>query len=141
MSAADNKRLVLDYLDAICRGDRARAWAAFAEDATWKTAASLPWPAFYRGRKAIFDEYFTVDKGIYTTGSDSYQLEILSAVAEGDQVAVEMRHRGQGLNGRPYDTEHSLVFDVCDGRIQAVREYIDSLYLKQSMLDRGGESA
>jgi ketosteroid isomerase-like protein len=135
MSATDNKRVVLEYLDALCRGDRERAWAAFAEDATWKTPPSLPWPSFYRGRQAIFDEYFAVDKGIYTTGSDRYQLEVLSATAEGERVAVELRHRGQGLNGRPYDTEHSLVFELRDGRIQAVREYIDSLYLQRSMLE------
>jgi ketosteroid isomerase-like protein len=46
-----------------------------------------------------------------------------------------MRHRAEGLNGRRYETDHCLVFELADGRIAAVREYIDSLYLKQQLLD------
>ena len=38
------------------------------------------------------------------------------------------RAPGPALDGRG-------VFDVREGRIQAVREYIDSLYLKESMID------
>ena len=134
MGAAENRRHVLDYLDAIRAGDRARAWEAFAEDATWTTPPSLPWPGFFRGRKAIFDEYFAVDKGIFTTGTSRYDLETRNVVAEGDCVVVEMRHRAEVLSGKPYETDHCLVFELRDGRISAVREYIDSLYLKQQML-------
>jgi ketosteroid isomerase-like protein len=134
MGAAENRRHVLDYLDAIRAGDRARAWEAFAEDATWTTPPSLPWPGFFRGRKAIFDGYFAVDKGIFTTGTSRYDLETRNVVAAGDCVVVEMRHRAEVLSGKPYETDHCLVFELRDGRISAVREYIDSLYLKQQML-------
>ena len=64
----------------------------------------------------------------------SYDLETTNVVAAGECVVVEMRHRATGLNGREYDTEHCLVFAVRGERIQAVREYIDSLYLKQQMM-------
>jgi ketosteroid isomerase-like protein len=134
MNPAANQKLILDYLDAIRRGDRPRAWQAFAEDATWSTPPSLPWPGFYRGRKAIFDEYFAVDNGLFASGVSSYDLEILGTVAAGDHVVVEMRHRAEGLNGRRYETDHCLVFEVRGGQIQAVREYIDSLYLKEQMM-------
>lgn len=60
MGSAANQEHVLDYLDAIRRGDHARAFEAFAEDATWTTPPSLPWPGVFRGRKAIFEEYFAV---------------------------------------------------------------------------------
>jgi uncharacterized protein (TIGR02246 family) len=129
-----NRALVLDYLDAMRRGDHAHAWEAFAEDATWSTAPSMPWPAHFRGRREIFDGYFAVDKGLFTTGMSSYDLETTNVVAAGECVVVEMRHRATGLNGRVYDTEHCLVFTVRGERIQAVREYIDSLYLKQQMM-------
>ena len=46
-----------------------------------------------------------------------------------------MTHRSEGLNGRRYETSHCLVFELRQGRIQAVREYIDSLYLKEQMID------
>ena len=135
MSLAGNREHVLDYLDAMRRGDHARAYEAFLEDATWTTAPSLPWPGLFRGRKEIFEGYFAVDKGLFTTGMASYDLETRNVVAGGDCVVVEMRHRAEGLSGRRYETDHCLVFELREGRIAAVREYIDSLYLKQQLLD------
>ncbi len=135
MDAKQAEKRVLDYLDAIGRGDHEAAYAAFAEDATWQTPPSLPWPGRFEGRRAIFDEYFAVDKGLFTTGMSSYDLETTCVVATPTHVVVEMTHRSEGLNGKRYETDHCLVFELRDGRIQSVREYIDSLYLKEQMLD------
>ena len=135
MSAEANRQHVLDYLEAIGRGDHAAAYEAFAEDATWTTAPSLPWPGHFQGRRAIFDEYFDVDKGLFTTGMSKYDLETRNVVAAGECVVVEMTHRAEGRNGRRYETDHCLVFELRQGRFAAVREYIDSLYLKQQMID------
>ena len=66
---------------------------------------------------------------------DSYNLENRLVVTSGEHVVVEMTHYSTALNGNKYETDHCLVFDVRDGLIQAVREYIDSLYLKESMID------
>ena len=135
MRVESNQQLVLDYLDAMRRGDHARAFEAFAEDATWTTAPSMPWPGHFRGRRSIFDDYFAVDKGLFTTGMASYDLETRNVVAAGDCVVVEMRHRSEGLNGKRYETDHCVVFELRAGRILAGREYIDSLYLQQQMID------
>ena len=133
----ENEALIREYLDAIGRGDHTRAYEAFAEDATWQTPPTLPWPGFFRGRRAIFDEYFAVDKGLFKTGTERYDLELRNVVAGGDCVVVEMTHRSEGLNDAAYETDHCLVFVLADGKIQAVREYIDSLYLQQQMIDPG----
>ncbi len=94
----------------------------------------MPWPARFEGVDDIFDGYFAVDKGLFTTGMSSYNLEINSVTSAGDRVVVEMTHRSTGLNGKPYVTDHCIVFDLRNGLIQAVREYIDSLYLKEQMM-------
>jgi len=133
--SSDPKTVVLDYLEDIKAGRHDAAYEAFAEDATWSTPPSMPWPAEFHGRKDIFEGYFAVDKGLFTTGMDNYDLETRLVVTQGEHVVVEMTHRSTGLNGNEYLTDHCLVFDVRDGRIQAVREYIDSLYLKESMID------
>jgi len=133
--AKDNQTVVLDYLEAIKAGEHELAYAAFAEDATWQTPPSLPWPALFKGRRAIFDEYFAVDKGLFTTGMDSYNLDITLTIAAGDHVVVEMTHHSTGINGNQYETDHCLVFEVRNHLIQAVREYIDSLYLQREMID------
>src|SRR5262249_16727652 len=124
MSVEANRKHVLDYLDAICRGDHANAYEALAQDATWTTPPSMPGPGPCGGRRAICAEYCAGDKGLFTTGMSKYDLETRNVVAAGDCVVVEMTHRGEGLNGRRYETDHCLVFELRAGRIQAVREYI-----------------
>jgi ketosteroid isomerase-like protein len=130
-----NEAHVLEYLENIKSGDHEAAYAAFAEDAIWRTPPSLPWPGLFEGRRAIFDGYFAVDKGLFTTGMESYDLETRCVISAGDRVVIEMTHRSTGLNGKKYETDHCLVFEVRDGLIQSVHEYIDSLYLKEQMID------
>ena len=69
-----------------------------------------------------------------TTGMASDDLETTNVVSAGEGVVVEMGHRAEGLNGKRYETEHCLVFEVRDGLIHAVREYIDSHYLHEQMM-------
>ncbi|MBJ20692.1 MAG: hypothetical protein CL933_14890 [Deltaproteobacteria bacterium] len=79
-----------------------------------------------------------MDKGLFTTGMDEYDLETRLVVTSGNHVVVEMTHYSIGLNGNKYETDHCLAFDVEDGLIQAVRAYTDSLYLEKSMIDPAG---
>ena len=133
MTAEDNKRCVLAYLDALCRGDRDAAFAAFSEDATWTRPPSLGGTGVYRGRDAIFRVYFAADEDLYETGTRHYDIEILGVTAEADRVAVEMRHRGRTLAGEPYETDYHVLYEVRDGLIRAVREYFDSLYVRDAL--------
>ena len=130
-----NKQIVLSFLEALCRGDREAARAAFREDATWHYPPSLGGPGLHQGRDAIFDVYFAVDEKLYETGTRKYDIEILSAIAEGSRVAVEMRHRGRTRSGEPYETDYHVLYELRDGRISAVREYFDSLYVRKLYSD------
>ena len=53
--SGDPESLVLEYLEDIKAGRHEAAYAAFAEDATWTTPPSLPWPGKFYGRRDIFD--------------------------------------------------------------------------------------
>ena len=131
MSAAQNKRIVLEFLEALCRGDRERAREALAEDATWKYPPSLGGPGIHRGRARIFDVYFATDERLYETGTRSYDLDVTGTTAEGERVAVELRHRGHTRDGRSYQTEYHVLYVVRGGLIREVREYFDSLYVRR----------
>ena len=137
MSADTNKQLVLDYLTAIAEGRTDDAKAAFAADALWRHPPSLGSPGsngLVEGRERIFDTYFAVDDDLFETGRRAYDFEILSAIAEGDRVAVEIRHRGKGAQGQPFETDYHVAFEVRDGLIREVHEYLDSLYVKRELL-------
>jgi ketosteroid isomerase-like protein len=132
---AANKQIVLAFLEALSRGDRESARAAFHRDARWKYPPSLGGPGVHQGRDAIFDVYFAVDEKLYETGTREYDIEVLSAVAEGNRVAVEMRHRGTTLRGEPYETDYHVLYELRDGAIQEVHEYFDSLYVRRLYSD------
>ena len=134
MSASRNKQRVLDYLAAIAEGRTQDAKAAFAEDALWTHPPSMGNQGRLEGREHIFDTYFAVDDDLFESGRRRYDFEILSAIAEGDRVAVEIRHRGVGIQGQPFETDYHLSFQLRDGLIREVHEYLDSLYVKQELL-------
>ena len=135
MTASENKQRVLDFLRAIAEGRREDAMAAFAEDATWAPPPSLSQGRRVEGRQAIFDTYFAIDDDLFETGTREYDFEILGAVAEGDRVAVELRHRGTSTKGASFETDHHVAYDLRDGRIVEVREYVDSLFFARELLD------
>lgn len=134
MSAAANKKVVLDYLQALTEGRRADARAAFAKDIVYQAPPSMVGGPFL-GVDEIFDIYFAVDKQMFDTGINKYRWEIRNAVAEGDTVAVEMRHFSTLLNGKPYQTDYHVLYGVRDGKITFIREYFDSLYIHRVIED------
>lgn len=51
-------------------------------------------------------------------------------VVQGDTVAVEAVNRGT-FGGRPVEQPVAIFFDVCDGRIAAIRTYYNRVGLKR----------
>ena len=49
-------------------------------------------------------------------------------VAEGDKVAVEAESYGEFPNGRVYNNEYHFLVVVRDGKISAVKEYLDTMH-------------
>jgi uncharacterized protein len=50
-------------------------------------------------------------------------------IAEGEHVVLQWTSRARTHAGRPYVNDCIGVFTVRDGKIQAVREYMDTLYI------------
>lgn len=54
------------------------------------------------------------------------RMTVTSAIAEGDKVAVEAVSAGDLKNGRRYRQEYHFLVEFRDGKISAVREYLDT---------------
>ena len=118
------------YVDAVEAGDESTIRELFADDATWTLrAGDLPsrapgrgatrssgpsWPRRWRTTNRTRSRWRSPACSPRATGSSS------------SGPAVRTR-----VDGRPYENGCIGVFTVRDGRIQAVREYMDTLYASQ----------
>jgi uncharacterized protein (TIGR02246 family) len=129
MTTIDNKQVMERYVAALAAGDEQAVRDFFAEDATWWLGGDLPISGTWTGRDAIMADFFGTAMARYEPGSVS--LEVTGMVAEGDQVTLEWTSRARTAAGEPYENFCIGVFTVRDGRIAAVREYMDTHYAQR----------
>ncbi len=129
MGATENKQVVLGFVEALSRGNIDAINATLAEDATWWLPGSLPVSGTHRGKKGIFDGFLAKAAPLFQPGSLSIQVQ--NTLADGDAVAVEWIARGKTVKGKTYENYYNVVFEVKGGKIQAIREYVDTLYAKE----------
>jgi uncharacterized protein (TIGR02246 family) len=127
--ALDSKAVARQYIAAAQDGDEDAIRNLFAQDATWTLAGKLPISGVWKGRDAILHEFLATAMSYYEPGSIS--LEITGMIAEHDQVVLQWTSRARTRDGRPYENGCIGVFTIREGRIQHVREYMDTLYAQE----------
>ncbi|MEW9533922.1 nuclear transport factor 2 family protein [Microbispora sp. NPDC049125] len=123
---ATSRAVVLRYMDALAAGDFTALRAFFGPESTWTLAGDLPLSRTWTGPEEIFDEFVPAMIGRLVPESMEFEFEGL--IGEGDQVLAEWNTRGLTRSGGRYDQHCLAVFTVRDGRIVAVREYLDTLH-------------
>ena len=93
-------------------------------------AGDLPISGTWKGRETILNDFLATALSYYEPGS--VRLEITTMIAEGDRVALQWTSRARTRDGRPYENGCIGAFTVRDGRIQSVREYMDTLYASEA---------
>ena len=129
MTHDENKQHVIDMWKAFATRDAAQIRKYFKEDAVWiaphnnATAIALNAPSGFTSAEAIarfiandvskiFARDVTIDfKGIH---------------AVGNVVIVEERMQATLSSGRHYDNDYCFVFELEDGLITVMREYMDT---------------
>lgn len=113
-----NKQVVINFIEAMGRGDAAAAAPCITEDA-YTLAKGF-------GKFAGVREHDTI---LATIGAfrelmpDGMEPDIHSITAEGDRVVVEFEGNGTLINGEPYCNQYCMVFTMRDGRICQANEY------------------
>jgi uncharacterized protein len=125
----DNKQVMTEYVAALAAGDAEAVRGFFAEDATWWLVGDLPISGTWHGRDAIMEDFFGMAMARYEPSS--IDLEVTAMVAEGDRVTLEWTSRARTVAGEPYENFCIGVFTLRDGRIAAVREYMDTAYARR----------
>ena len=126
----DSKSVLRRYVAAVQAGGMEAIRELFAENATWTLhAARLPTSGTWTGRDTIIEGFLSEAMSHYLPGSVS--LEITGMIAERDRVVLQWTSRARTRDGRAYENGCIGVFTVRDGRIQDVREYMDTLYASE----------
>jgi uncharacterized protein len=124
MSIEHNRATAQRFFELFSASDIDGALALMTDDATWR----IP------GKKEL-----TATAGVYTKErigrlfrrmidnlSSGLRMTVLSSIAEADRVALEVVSSGDLKNGRLYRQEYHFLMEFRDGRISAVREYLDT---------------
>jgi ketosteroid isomerase-like protein len=115
-------------------GDERAIADSFAEDAVWRLDGELPISGTWNGRDEILGGFFATARTFLDPGST--RIEVTRSLADGDHVAVEWTSRARTRGGAPYENHCAGVFTVRDGKIRAVREYMDTHYAHKAGAQR-----
>jgi ketosteroid isomerase-like protein len=134
MSAEKNKNVVLSFFENFSAGKVDAALAMLADTATWWVAGN-PEKFVLAGTKtkAQFAELLN---GIGAAMPKGLRVTPKGLTAEGDRVAVEAESYGETATGKVYNNLYHFLFEVRDGKIQAVREYLDTMHAKEVLVDQ-----
>lgn len=131
MSVEDNKKLVLSFFENLSSGNTDAILAMMADNATW-TAMAKPDKFALAGTKTKA-EFAEILKGI-VSAMPNLRVTPKGLTAEGDRVAMEGESYGEHTNGKVYNNMYHWLFEVRGGKIQAVREYLDTIHAQDVLV-------
>jgi ketosteroid isomerase-like protein len=127
-SNAQNEVVVRKFFELLNAEDLEGVRGLLTEDAAWlPQARDMPGAGEYRGRNVIVDDVLKPIRGMFAPGSPSNR--ILSMASNGSLVLVETHGTGKLQDGRAYDNRYAWGFELRDGKIAELREYLDSYYI------------
>ena len=135
MGTADNKAVVQAYFDAVNKGHLTDDLLDFmTDDVTWWIQQASPSAGLYEGKAGV-KRLFAIDIPIF---SAPLAVRILRMVAEGALVVAEAEIGTRNKDGKAYLNQYTFWMEIRDGKICAVREYLDTLYAQQVLFDPAG---
>lgn len=130
-SVETNKAIVKSFLAVFSTGNVAGILDGLEDDATWWVSGRL---------QGLSGTYTKADLGpllkgataLYTTGA--LRITPLEMIAEGNRVAVEAESYAELTDGRVYNNLYHFVFEIRNGRIARVKEYMDTDHANATFL-------
>jgi hypothetical protein len=124
----DNERVVMRFFEVLSAGNLEAVRDLLHEEATWKPQIrDVPGAGMHRGKKAIVDDFLRPIRGLFKPGDPKVIVDTLAS--KGSLVIAEARGIGKIADGRNYENLYAWAFDIKDGKVYAIREYMDSHYV------------
>jgi uncharacterized protein len=131
MSTEQNAELVTTTWKAVMGGQIDTALANMSDEISWVVPGNLPnVSGLKRGKPAVKEFIGGIGKA-FPGGLNSSISKVHTA---GDTVIVELTNTGKAFNGKDYRNEYCFVFEIESGKIRRIREYVDMLTVKETLM-------
>jgi uncharacterized protein len=124
MGLKDNKALVIEFFEAVGRGDTKKMDSLMTSDATWWVSPSTAFSGLHQKKDflAILPTIFNDAAGIlkFTHGE---------MTAESDRVSLHSKGHLSLNNGKTYQNNYHFLVHVKDGKVAKGQEWMDSAHV------------
>jgi ketosteroid isomerase-like protein len=127
MTTEENKNLASEFFARFTANDMAGALEIMTDDATWWISGKPEFlaAAGVHNKEQIAALFYRMSDQL----KNGLTMTVKSSIAEGDQVAVEVESYGELRNGRTYNNQYHMKMTIRDGKISAVKEYLDTQHV------------
>ena len=116
-----NKATVMDFFEAMNKGDTDYIVRAYAQDGCLQTMGNTLISGIFSR-----DQIQASAGGIFEVFPNGLHFDIVAMTAEGDRVAVEASSEGEHVSGQTYSNEYHFLFEFSNGKLKTLREYMDT---------------
>lgn len=130
MGAVEKKteKVARNFFKTLSTGNLEKIRPLFHERASWKVMATgIPGEGERTGRDNIVDNFLAPVRGMFVPGDPKVVIDKLTC--QGSRAVAETRGLGTFRDGRKYSNRYAFVLEIKDGKVYALREYMDSFYV------------
>ncbi len=123
MGAAENKKLIQDMFAELSKGNGEAFLGNMADDVQVTLIGSTKFSGVFNGKQELIDKVLAplssqLEGGLTITPENF--------IADGDTVAMQAKGKSRTKSGKSYDNTYCQVFQIVNGKVQRVTEYLDT---------------
>lgn len=122
-TAQRNKQLMQAIFAELAQGNGKPFRDAMADDFCWVIPGQGTWSGEWKGKQMVTQRLL---KPLYERFATTYTNHAEEFIAEGDKVVVRCRGDVMTKSGQRYDNHYCMVFQLKDGRLRELVEYMDT---------------
>lgn len=126
-----NTALVEEFMQVFSTGDVDKILSYLSPTATWWVGGTIEGISGTKNK----EEFGTMLSGLSTaTKNGAITLTPEAFTAQGERVAVETESYSEMTNGKVYNNSYHFVFVIRDGKIETVKEFLDTEHTRAVFL-------
>ncbi len=125
-AANADEQLVLDFFEVLSSGDLEKLRGFYHDASVWQPMVKDIAGAGRHVGMDIIDKFLAPVRGMFAPGDP--KVHVRTMFSRDGMVCVESNSTGRTMDGKIYDNDYCWVFEISNGKIDAMREYMDSHY-------------